>query len=70
VITALAKVAEVQGSTPSQTLVRPHQGFETATVSSTGEAQVALPQGESVLLVQHDEIWEIRLMFGPDGWES
>jgi short chain dehydrogenase len=51
-------------------LRRPHQGFETATLGSTGEAQVALPQGESVLLVQHDEIWEIRLMFRPDGWEN
>ena len=68
-ITVPTGEAEVEGSAPLLTLVCPQHGFETATPGSAGEAQVALPQGESVLLVQHDEIWEIRLMFRPDGWD-
>jgi hypothetical protein len=33
-------------------------------MDSEGRASFPLPPGESVLLVQGDEIWEIRLMIG------
>jgi hypothetical protein len=58
------------GSVPFMTLVRPHEGFEMATVTPSGEAQIPLPQGESVLLVQGDEIWEIGLTFRAEPWSQ
>jgi hypothetical protein len=48
---------------PFLTLVSPKQGFETANVDSDGHVKVALPQGDSVLLVQGDEVWEVRLNY-------
>jgi hypothetical protein len=53
----------VHRSPPLLTVVRPRRGFETATIVSPGEAEVTLPRGESVLLAQGDEVWEIRLRF-------
>jgi hypothetical protein len=35
--------------------------FETTTIDSEGRASFPLPPGESVPLVQGDEVWEIRL---------
>jgi hypothetical protein len=52
---------EVADEQPFLTLVRPKQGFESANIDSAGRATIALPRGESVLLVQHDEVWEVRL---------
>jgi hypothetical protein len=54
------KVASVQ---PLLTLVRPRQGFETANVSPDGHAKMALPQGQTVLLVQSNEVWEVHLNY-------
>jgi hypothetical protein len=48
-------------SEPFLALVRPRQGFEPATIDSEGRASFPLTPGESVLLVQDDEVWEIRL---------
>ena len=54
---------ETSHSEPFLALVRPRHGFETATIDSEGRASFPLPPGESVLLVQDDDVWEIRLSF-------
>jgi hypothetical protein len=54
---------ETSHGEPFLTLVRPRHGFEPATIDSEGRASFPLPLGESVLLVQDDEVWEIRLSF-------
>jgi hypothetical protein len=74
-ITARENEKGAHGTAPFMTLVRPHEGFEIATVTRSGEAQIPLPQGESVLLVQADEIWEVGLRFRSAsseelGWSS
>jgi hypothetical protein len=61
---------EALHSEPFLTLVRPGQGFETATTDSEGRASFPLPAGASVLLLQHDEVWEIRLLFRNGGRAS
>ena len=55
-----------QDSEPFLALVRPRDGFETATIDSEGRASFPLPLDESVLLIQDDEVWEIRLSFQND----
>ena len=62
-ITVREKQAGGEPTEPSLTLVRPRRSFETATIDSEGRASLALLPGESVLLVQADEVWEIRLSF-------
>lgn len=49
---------------PLITLVRPASGFEVLNLDGKGSGKVALPVGESVMLVQADEVWEIRLRYG------
>jgi hypothetical protein len=48
---------------PFLTLVRPAEGFETVNLDSSGTGEIALPTGESVMLLQGDEVWEVRLSF-------
>jgi hypothetical protein len=48
---------------PFLTLVRPKQGFETAGFDASGAAKMALPEGQSLLLVQDAEVWELRLNY-------
>jgi hypothetical protein len=48
---------------PFLTLVRPAEGFETVNLDSSGSGKIALPADESVMLLQADEIWEVRLSF-------
>ena len=49
---------------PALTLVRPRQGFETANVDSSGLANLGLPSGPSILLVQAEkEVWQVHLTF-------
>ena len=48
---------------PFLTLVRPAEGFETVVLDSSSSGKVALPAGESVILLQADEIWEVHLSF-------
>ena len=48
---------------PFLTLVRPAEGFETVNLDSSGTGDIALPTGESVMLLQGDEIWEGCLSF-------
>jgi hypothetical protein len=48
---------------PFLTLVRPAQGFETVNLDSDGSGKIALPRGDSIMLVQGDEVWEVRLSF-------
>ena len=48
---------------PMLTLIRPNESFETASLDSDGQAELALPEGESLLLVQGDEVWELRLSY-------
>jgi hypothetical protein len=48
---------------PFLTLVRPSEGFEMVNLDSSGSGKIALPPGESVMLLQADEVWEIRLSF-------
>jgi glycine/D-amino acid oxidase-like deaminating enzyme len=48
---------------PFLTLVRPAQGFETVNLDSDGSGKIALPRGDSVMLVQGDEVWEVHLSF-------
>lgn len=43
------------------TLVRPARRFEIVDLDAAGAGKVALPPGESVVLVQDDEVWEVRL---------
>jgi hypothetical protein len=51
---------------PFLTLVRPAEGFETVHLDSSGSGKIGLPAGESVMLLQADEVWEVRLLFrGP-----
>jgi hypothetical protein len=44
-------------------LVRPAEGFETVHLDSSGSGKIGLPAGESVMLLQADEVWEGRLFF-------
>ena len=48
---------------PFLTLVRPAEGFETVNLDSSGSGKIVLPAGESVMLLQGDEVWEVRLSF-------
>ena len=48
---------------PFLTLVRPAEGFETVNLDSSRTGDIALPTGESVILLQGDEVWEVRLSF-------
>jgi hypothetical protein len=48
---------------PFLTLVRPAQDFETVNLDPSRGGSVALPRGESIMLVQDDEVWEIPLSF-------
>ena len=48
---------------PFRTLVRPAEGFETMHLDPCGSGKIALPAGESVMLLQADEVWEIHLSF-------
>ena len=48
---------------PFLTLVRPAEGFETVNLDSSGSGEIALPAGDSVMLLQGDEVWEVRLSF-------
>ena len=48
---------------PFLTLVRPAEGFETVNLDSSGSGKLALPAGDSVMLLQGDEVWEVRLSF-------
>jgi hypothetical protein len=48
---------------PFLTLVRPAEGFETVNLDSSGIGEIALPTGDSVMLLQADEVWEVRLSF-------
>jgi hypothetical protein len=48
---------------PFLTLVRPAEGFETVNLDSSRTGDIALPTGESVMLLQDDEVWEVRLSF-------
>jgi hypothetical protein len=48
---------------PFLTLVRPSEGFETINLDSSGSGKMALLTGDSVMLLQADEVWEIRLSF-------
>jgi len=45
------------------TLVRPSEGFEPLNLDSFGRAKVALPAGDSVMLLQGEEVWQVRLSF-------
>jgi hypothetical protein len=54
---------------PFLTMVRPGEGFETVNLDSSGSGKVALPDGESVMLLQGDAVWEVRLSFN-DGQET
>jgi hypothetical protein len=55
---------------PFLTLVRPAEGFETVNLDSSGIGEVALPTGHSVMLLQADEVWEVRLSFGDFSWDA
>jgi hypothetical protein len=57
----IENATKIHGILPQLSLVRPHRGFESAIVVPSGEAQINVPRGESVLLVQADEVWEIEL---------
>ena len=48
---------------PFLTLVRPAEGFETVNLDSSGSCRLALPAGDSMMLLQGDEVWEVRLSF-------
>jgi len=48
---------------PFLTLVRPGQDFQVFKLDSSRSGKVALPIGESVMLVQDDKVWEIPLSF-------
>lgn len=48
---------------PFLTLVRPTEGFEMVNLDSSGNGKIALPVGESVMLLQADEIWKVHLSF-------
>ena len=48
---------------PFLTLVRPEEGFETVNLDSSGSGKIVLPAGESVMLLQGDRVWEVRLSF-------
>jgi hypothetical protein len=50
---------------PFLTLVRPAEGFETVDLDSSGNGKIALPAGDSVMLLQGNEVWEVRLSFLP-----
>jgi hypothetical protein len=56
-------VAEEISAEPFVTLVQPAQGFETVNLDPSGNGKIALPRGDSVMLVQGDEVWEVRLSF-------
>jgi hypothetical protein len=58
-----AKVAAIASMELFLTLVRPVQGFQTVNLDSSGNGKVALPRGDSVMLVQGDEVWEVHLSF-------
>ncbi|MBO0758452.1 MAG: hypothetical protein J2P54_21585, partial [Bradyrhizobiaceae bacterium] len=45
------------------TLVRPARRFEIVNLDAAGNGRVALPPGESIVLVQGDEVWAVRLNF-------
>jgi hypothetical protein len=48
---------------PFLTLVRRAEGFGTVNLDSSGSGTIALPVGDSVMLLQADEVWEVRLSF-------
>jgi hypothetical protein len=54
---------QMRSTTPFLTLVQPAEGFETVNLDSSGSGKIALPAGESVMLLQGDEVWEVRLSF-------
>jgi hypothetical protein len=54
---------EASAIEPFLTMVQPARGFELVNLDTSGSGKVALPNGESVMLVQGDEVWEIRLAF-------
>lgn len=62
-ITLRGDLEGASSSKPLITLVRPAQGFEIVNLDSSGNGKVALPPDESVMLVQGDEVWEVRLTF-------
>jgi hypothetical protein len=51
------------GAEPVLTLVQPSRSFDLVALDSAGRGRIALPPGESVMLVQSDAVWEIRLTF-------
>ena len=52
---------------PFLTLVRPAEGFETVNLDSSGTGKIALLKGDSVMLLQGHEVWEVRLSFRDRG---
>ena len=48
---------------PFLPMVRSAEGFETVDLDSSGRGKVAVPAGESVILLQAGDVWEIRLLF-------
>jgi hypothetical protein len=48
---------------PFLTLVRPAEGFEIVHLDSHRNGKIALPHGDSVMLVQGDEVWEVHFSF-------
>jgi hypothetical protein len=48
---------------PVLTLVRPAEGFEIVHPDSHRNGWIALPHGDSVMLVQGDEVWEVHFSF-------
>jgi hypothetical protein len=62
-VTLLGDRDRVSREEPFLTLVRPAQGFEIVNLDSSGNGKIALPPRESVLLVQSDEVWDVRLNF-------
>ena len=54
---------QMPSTKPFLTLVRPAEGFEIMNLDSSGSGKIALPAGESVMLLEGDEVWEVRLSF-------
>lgn len=62
-ITLSSVERQLTHSNPFLTLVRPQEGFETVDFDPSGRAHIALPRGDSTLLLQGDEVWQVRLKF-------
>lgn len=56
-----ANDTQMPSADPFLTLVQPNVSFDTVNLDASGSGSIALSAGDSVLLLQGDEVWEIRL---------